>query len=53
MLSRYMPQRKVRAVKNLLSSSEDSVQEEDDAADNEDIRDAPFISYYHPNLTLA
>ena len=65
LISRYMPQRKVRAVKNLLAGdqeAEDSDEEDED--DHEEVasggvagllgkKESPIVSYYHPNLTLA
>lgn len=51
-LSRYMPQKKIRAVKNLLSSSNETATETDAREKAED-RAMPIISYYAPNITLA
>lgn len=60
LLSRYYPQRKIRAVKNLLAGSEDGEDqvapaEDGDNALQDDLNkaDVPIVSYYHPNLTLA
>lgn len=54
-LSRYFPQRKIRAVKNLLSSSGEQLESEEEVQPEgeEEVKEVPIISYYHPNLTLA
>jgi hypothetical protein len=49
-LSRYAPQRKIRAVKNLLTAANDTAPQSEAP---EDVTETPIISYYHPNLTIA
>lgn len=60
-LTRYQPQRKLRAVKNLLTGKSDQEQAEAEAAqqaedereETEEERNArPIVSFYHPNVTL-
>ncbi|XMA12142.1 hypothetical protein WAI453_004933 [Rhynchosporium graminicola] len=47
-LTQYIPQKKVKKVKNLLSSSEEAEEEE------EALPTGPVVnSHYHPNLTLS
>ena len=53
LLTRYMPQRKIRTTKKLLSSSSTV---EDEAASMNEEEDSklplPIISYYHPNVSV-
>jgi len=48
LLSRYMPQKKIRAVKSLLSAANETEPEPE-----VDEKEPPIVSYYAPNLTLA
>ncbi|GAA5870887.1 hypothetical protein JCM3774_001701 [Rhodotorula dairenensis] len=62
-LTRYQPQRKLRAVKNLLTGKSDqekaeaeaeaAEKAEDEREETEEERKArPIVSFYHPNVTL-
>ncbi|GAA5950297.1 hypothetical protein JCM21900_001106 [Sporobolomyces salmonicolor] len=62
-LTRYMPQRRIRATKNLLSGSkstpasteEDEQDEQDEEASLEGLfakASKPIVSFYHPNVSL-
>jgi hypothetical protein len=60
-LTRYQTQRKVRAVKNLLTGKSDKEKAEAEAAQQaedekeeteEEWKARPIVSFYHPNVTL-
>ncbi|GAA5987805.1 hypothetical protein JCM11641_004935 [Rhodosporidiobolus odoratus] len=52
-LTRYAPQKRIRAVKNLLSGKADSEEPEKEEEETEqEKKDRPIISYYYPNVTL-
>lgn len=52
LLSRYAPERRVKAVKNLLGSH-NRTEDEIKAEEAEASRPLQITSFYHPNLTLA
>ncbi|BGP16452.1 hypothetical protein JCM10213_003992 [Rhodosporidiobolus nylandii] len=53
-LTRYAPQKRARAVKNLLSGKPASPEEEEKEEEEteQEKKDRPIVSYYHPNVTL-
>ncbi|BGP40329.1 hypothetical protein JCM10449v2_004290 [Rhodotorula kratochvilovae] len=51
-LTRYAPQKRIRATKNLLSGKPASEDEEHVEEEEEDTKDRPLVSYYYPNVTL-
>ncbi|KDQ17339.1 hypothetical protein BOTBODRAFT_105998, partial [Botryobasidium botryosum FD-172 SS1] len=57
-LTKYMPRRKIRKEKSLLSSDESDVQETEEVVDvthsyPEIPKDGLLLQYWHPNLTLG
>ncbi|GAA6001395.1 hypothetical protein JCM10207_006646 [Rhodosporidiobolus poonsookiae] len=55
-LTRYAPQRRVRAVHNLLSGKAETEEEEKKRKEEEEIEDKkirPIVSFYHQNISLA
>ncbi|KAI9375870.1 cleft lip and palate transmembrane protein 1-domain-containing protein [Aspergillus egyptiacus] len=47
-LNQYLPKRKAKKLKNLLASSDETEEEEDDG-----LPDVYIASHYHPNFTLS
>lgn len=51
-LIRYVPQKRVRATKNLLSGKPDDEDDKDEVESEEEFRNRPIVSAYYPNVTL-